>query len=102
LRVFSWLISVFIFQLRDLLPEFIVKPEQGHIPPGEFQLITFRYDAGESQKLTNNVQCVLNHSSIDSLVFFLNGSSHVPRVIAFLVTLINVFELVFHSSQACS
>lgn len=50
------------------------------IPPGEFQLITFRYDAGEPQKLTNNVLCVLNHSLIDNLVFVLNGSSHVPKV----------------------
>ncbi|CAM6104682.1 unnamed protein product [Calypogeia fissa] len=71
----------FIFQLKDFLPEFVVKPEQGLIPPGEFQLITFRYDAGEPQRLTNNVQCVLNHSLIDNPTFILNGSSHVPKLV---------------------
>ncbi|BBM98725.1 cilia- and flagella-associated protein 65 [Marchantia polymorpha subsp. ruderalis] len=71
----------FIFELDNLLPEFVVKPEQGLIPPGEFQLLTFRYDAGEPQKITDKVRCVLNHSAIDDLTFTLNASSHVPKLV---------------------
>ncbi|KAL3684260.1 hypothetical protein R1sor_002282 [Riccia sorocarpa] len=71
----------FIFELDNLLPEFVVKPEQGLIPPGEFQLLTFRYDAGEPQKLSAKLRCVLNHSTIDNLTFILNASSHVPKLV---------------------
>lgn len=67
--------------MSEHLPaEFRMKPSHGLIPPKDFNLITFRFDAGEPKVSVGRVVITLNNSPSDTLQVNLTATSHIAKV----------------------
>jgi hypothetical protein len=68
------------FMSEHLPGEFQMKPSHGLVPPKDFNIITFRFEAGEPKLSVGHVVCTLNNSPAETMQVNLTASSHIPKV----------------------
>lgn len=67
--------------MSEHLPaEFRMKPSDGLIPPKEFHVISFRFDAGEPKVSLGRVIVHLNDSATTTMQVNLTATSHIAKV----------------------
>ena len=67
--------------MSEHLPaEFRLKPSHGLIPPKDFNMISFRYDAGEPKVSLGRVVVYLNDSPTTTMQVNLTATSHIAKV----------------------
>lgn len=67
--------------MSEHLPaEFRMKPSHGLIPPKDFNVISFRYDAGEPKVSLGRVVVYLNDSATTTMQVNLTATSHIAKV----------------------
>jgi len=68
------------FKSEHLPGEFKMKPSHGLVPPKDFNLITFRFDAQEPKVCVGRAVVTLNDSPSDTMQVNLTATSHIAKV----------------------